>query len=767
MHVVVFVFSFFMIFSVGSFAASSDDLVPPHSPATTVGIAPVDTQKRAFLESLDRWIADIRSDTDRSGIGVAEVFAHLTAHIEAEAKRENWRYRKDILLDYLSYGSESGEISLRECGHVVDGIKKTLCLGKGTMFLHMLRKTTGDDVFFDTVKNMISRYDASDVSWDDVKVSFEKSTGRGLGTFFGQWVDRKGLLDFSIQNQRIFSSGAVRMVSFDIVQNGDPYEFRLPVIVRKNGREVEHVVDVQKETQRVELPVDVTPTELVIDRGYDLMRRLSPDESPPLVARLFGDQEKIVVVTASCGALRSFLAPLEARGFSIREAEDLRDEEVRSHALLICGFANRLVNRLYGGLGVPSSGFTMTVRSNPLNRSKVIAIAHADTSAHIPSVEDILEFSRYSFLQFHEGVLVLKRIDDAQRGIAVKFPTRPLIMRPVDLNDLDDTLDSVLGTPLIYVGERHANFEDHRTQLDIIARLAGKNRPFAVGMEMFQRPFQKHIDDYLSGDTSEREFLKRTEYFKRWQFDYHLYREIVEFAKAKKIPIVALNLRTEIIKKVSAEGLDSLSGAERDELPVSIDMTDDDYRRRLEEIFQQHKNRESRSFDNFYQAQILWDETMAESIHEYLSRNPGYQMVVLAGSGHLMYGSGIPKRVYRRNQKDFAIILPGEEPVDRDVADYLVFSEPLEPPPTLKLGIVAKESGDGVVVEKVVPGSIAKSTGIREGDIIRALDDWKIDGIDDVHIFMLDKKRGDPFSITISRKRFLFGYRQIVLKGTI
>ena len=59
-------------------------------------------------------------------------------------------------------------------------------------------------------------------------------------------------------------------------------------------------------------------------------------------------------------------------------------------------------------------------------------------------------------------------------------------------------------------------------------------------MEMFQRPFQKVLDDYIGGKIDEAEFLKGTEYFKRWGFDYQLYRPILLFARSEKIPVVAL-----------------------------------------------------------------------------------------------------------------------------------------------------------------------------------------------------------------------------------
>jgi hypothetical protein len=53
------------------------------------------------------------------------------------------------------------------------------------------------------------------------------------------------------------------------------------------------------------------------------------------------------------------------------------------------------------------------------------------------------------------------------------------------------------------------------------------------------------------------------------------------------------------------------------------------------------------TFDNFYQSQILWDETMAHSAAAFLKENPEYQLVVLAGEEHIMYGSWIPHRLNR------------------------------------------------------------------------------------------------------------------------
>lgn len=39
---------------------------------------------------------------------------------------------------------------------------------------------------------------------------------------------------------------------------------------------------------------------------------------------------------------------------------------------------------------------------------------------------------------------------------------------------------------------------------------------------------------------------------------------------------------------------------------------------------------------------------MAEGIAKFVKANPDYQVAVLAGQGHIVYGYGIPSRVERR-----------------------------------------------------------------------------------------------------------------------
>ena len=210
---------------------------------------------------------------------------------------------------------------------------------------------------------------------------------------------------------------------------------------------------------------------------------------------------------------------------------------------------------------------------------------------------------------------------------------------------------------IVYLGETHDSLADHQAQLEIIKKLYQNQKKIAIALEMFQRPYQEFLDRYLAGEITETELKTKTEYDQRWGFDWEYYAPILRFAKEKKLPLIALNTPTEISRKVSREGLDELTAAERQFIPptAEIDLSNPEYRQMLLKIYQQHNHAghgNSKGFDNFLLVQVLWDETMAERVAQFHQKNPQYKIVVLAGKGHIIYSYGIPQRVARRLQNN-------------------------------------------------------------------------------------------------------------------
>jgi uncharacterized iron-regulated protein len=241
-------------------------------------------------------------------------------------------------------------------------------------------------------------------------------------------------------------------------------------------------------------------------------------------------------------------------------------------------------------------------------------------------------------------------------GILPSAVAKPISVSPVTLTkEQSALLKRMAAAQILYLGETHDRPEDHEAQLDILQSLQAQNPKMVIALEMIQRPYQGALDRYIAGITTEAQLRSETDFDRRWGFDWEFYAPIFRFARAKQIPLLALNTPTEILRKVSRPGLKSLTGEDFKWIPKreEIDFSNTAYRQRLQETYDSFHQRKGRSagFDRFVEAQVLWDETMADAIVQYVQKYRDRQVVVLAGQGHLLYGDGIPSRVQRRLEK--------------------------------------------------------------------------------------------------------------------
>jgi aminopeptidase N len=688
------------------------------------------------------------------------ITTYLSDHLYEEQKGKGWEYRKKILADYQSYVTPEKEFPLRDFFGRTGFASMAIGYGKGAMLFHMLRNLVGEEAFYRSLRTFIEKNKFRDATWQDIRGSFEETYGKDLGWFFSQWLDRKGVPSLEVLDARTLIQKGAPTVSFRFLQKKEVYRLKIPLnIVSGKEKATEQIIEFEKEKQYFDVTAGEDPRTLIIDKDYDVMRRLAEDEYPPVISRLLGDEKRLIVYSEKeKGIYGDLIGLFKGEGFVAKEVTDLKDEDIRTSSILVLGYKSPVLKRLFGEVKRPGSGFVLAVRNNPLNTAKVVAYAAGDSREEVSlAVRKIFHYGKYTTIRFERGENVEKETAKTDRGMIFTLEEPMEGVVPKKALPLEKIIDNVADTPVIFIGERHTNYEDHKVELDVIMNLHKKGKKFAVGMEMFQRPFQKVIDEYLSGAIGEKEFLKRTEYFKRWGFDYSLYREILEFAKAKGIPIVALNVKSEIVSKVATGGLDALSEEERMEIPQDMDMGDAAYRKRLQAVFEDHPARTT--FDNFYQSQILWDETMAHSAADFLKEKPGYQLVVLAGDEHVMYDSGIPMRLKRLSGEEYVTLI--NDAFDDDIGNYVVFTNTLEPPFSAKLGVILQKKNDRVAIEDFSPDSAAAKAGMKVGDTLSFVDDWKIEAVDDVRIALSDKKPYESVLIKVIRKRFLFGEREL------
>lgn len=252
----------------------------------------------------------------------------------------------------------------------------------------------------------------------------------------------------------------------------------------------------------------------------------------------------------------------------------------------------------------------------------------------------------------------------------------------IEQSTLEEYIPEIAKSRIVYVGEQHDFVGDHITQLEIIRQLHELDPKIAIGLEMFQKEYQEHLTAYIAGEINEDEMLVYTRYFLGWSFDYRLYKPILRYARKHKIPVIALNVLESVAQKVSKEGIDSLTEEERKHLPTEITEPTQLYLDRMRFFFSGHPTGDkARSLVRFVQVQVLWDETMAESIVHFVNNNPKRRLVVLAGVIHVAERFGIPDRVNARIDVDDVVILPGRHVNPAPgVADFLIWTPDVELP---------------------------------------------------------------------------------------
>ena len=237
-------------------------------------------------------------------------------------------------------------------------------------------------------------------------------------------------------------------------------------------------------------------------------------------------------------------------------------------------------------------------------------------------------------------------------------------------------VEKLKNARLVLVGEHHGSKFHHQAQLAVIQALHQAGRPVAVGLEMFRRESQADLDRWVAGELQERDF--KPIYLDNWNLDWRFYRPVFQYAREQKIPMIGLNIPRSVSSQVARHGFDSLTEEQKAGLEnITCDVTDR-YRQFIRDAYGGHGHGDM-NFENFCEAQLLWDAAMANHALGYLLEHPDTTVVVLTGSGHARKAA-IPAQVRERGNLPVVVLLPKTErifepgTITAADADYLILS---------------------------------------------------------------------------------------------
>ncbi len=191
---------------------------------------------------------------------------------------------------------------------------------------------------------------------------------------------------------------------------------------------------------------------------------------------------------------------------------------------------------------------------------------------------------------------------------------------------------------VIFIGEYHGHPASHLLQAKIQTQLFALNPNQVLTMEQFERDHQQDIDAYLDGEIGEKTFIKNSQAWKNYTGSY---RPLVYFAKHQGLPVVAANAPSSIVRCVGRQGQDylkKLNAEEKGHIAQQAFLSDAAYQEKFSQF--QQKAKHGNVNKNSYYAQLLRDNTMAESILIAHQENPGHQILHINGTFHSERFSG-------------------------------------------------------------------------------------------------------------------------------
>lgn len=249
-------------------------------------------------------------------------------------------------------------------------------------------------------------------------------------------------------------------------------------------------------------------------------------------------------------------------------------------------------------------------------------------------------------------------------------------------------VDGVSDAEVVFFGEIHGDSLGHRVQHALLealhSRYAGR---MILSLEQFEADVQLMLDEFLAGHITESHFLQSTRPWNNYRRDYH---SMVLFAKANAFPVVAANAPRRYVNRVSRLGLtaamDSLFADALGWLaPMPLPAPSAGYRARWDALMggagSPHMGPDR--IQRMFEAQWLWDATMAYRLAFALNQRDRAVALHLAGSFHVDRHQGTPEALqhYRPGTRARVVVMrpvahPDQFPDDlHGIGDFVVLTQ--------------------------------------------------------------------------------------------
>ncbi|REC49473.1 M1 family metallopeptidase [Chryseobacterium pennipullorum] len=233
-------------------------------------------------ELFHHWFGDLVTAESWSNLTVNESFANYSEYLWNEHKygkdQADYHLMTDVNM-YIHNPSDFKKNLVRFNYESREDVFDLVTYQKGGGILNMLRNYLGDDAFFAGMNDYLKTNEYQNAEAHQLRLSFEKVSGKDLNWFFNQWYFGNG-------NPKINSSFTFepvkKQVSVTISQTQDqPFEFPLAIDVYDNGKPKRYNVWVNAQAKNTfSFDVSKTPDLVNINADGVLLAEIADTKTP-------------------------------------------------------------------------------------------------------------------------------------------------------------------------------------------------------------------------------------------------------------------------------------------------------------------------------------------------------------------------------------------------------------------------------------------------------------------------------------------------------
>ncbi|KQR92587.1 peptidase M1 [Chryseobacterium sp. Leaf180] len=188
-------------------------------------------------ELFHHWFGDLVTAESWSNLTVNESFANYSEYLWNEFKygkdQADYHQMTDVN-NYIHNPRDFKKDLVRFDYDSREDVFDLVTYQKGGGILHMLRNYLGDDAFFAGMNDYLKTYEYGNAEAHQLRLSFEKVSGRDLNWFFNQWYFGSGHPKISYSST---FEPVKKQVTVSIDQSQEqPFEFPLVIDVYENGK---------------------------------------------------------------------------------------------------------------------------------------------------------------------------------------------------------------------------------------------------------------------------------------------------------------------------------------------------------------------------------------------------------------------------------------------------------------------------------------------------------------------------------------------------